>query len=202
MSRMDYLYYREHVLNSELLEAVQGQDLQVKGNPPPPPPRANLMIDGKEIEALRLYLLAGDQKRESELVDEAEHVEIAQIATSTESLLCDNLPELGKLSEKPLDASHDPASRSGSSIGAELYTWGANIAFSMGIGVDSGGENNKNLEQHSPRPVPLEAPILLERIRMIACSSRHTLLLTYFGSLYSCGDNAEGALGHGDMFSR
>ena len=31
---------------------------------------------------------------------------------------------------------------------------------------------------------------------------RHVLVLTRFGTVYSCGDNTEGALGTGDMISR
>ena len=37
---------------------------------------------------------------------------------------------------------------------------------------------------------------------MVACSARHTLVLTTLGLVYSCGDNTEGALGSGDVESR
>lgn len=37
---------------------------------------------------------------------------------------------------------------------------------------------------------------------MVACSARHTLVLTTLGLVYSCGDNTEGALGSGDVDSR
>ena len=52
------------------------------------------------------------------------------------------------------------------------------------------------------RLVPLDRIIHIERIKMIACSSTHTLLLTAMGTVYACGNNAEGALGTGDFVSR
>lgn len=52
------------------------------------------------------------------------------------------------------------------------------------------------------RVVPLDRIIHIERIKMIACSSTHTLLLTAMGAVYACGNNAEGALGTGDFVSR
>lgn len=42
----------------------------------------------------------------------------------------------------------------------------------------------------------------LERVRTIACSPRHTLILSYIGNIYACGENSEGALGLGDTASR
>jgi alpha-tubulin suppressor-like RCC1 family protein len=36
-------------------------------------------------------------------------------------------------------------------------------------------------------------------VRRIATSARHTLVCSSVGSLYSCGDNSDGALGHGDV---
>ena len=53
-----------------------------------------------------------------------------------------------------------------------------------------------------PRPIPLQRAVCLQKVRMLACSARHTLLLTHFGSIYSCGENSEGALGLGDLLSR
>jgi len=38
-----------------------------------------------------------------------------------------------------------------------------------------------------------------EQVRRIATSARHTLVCSSVGSLYSCGDNSDGALGHGDV---
>lgn len=37
---------------------------------------------------------------------------------------------------------------------------------------------------------------------MVACSARHTIILTTLGLVYTCGDNTEGALGTGDTDSR
>jgi alpha-tubulin suppressor-like RCC1 family protein len=53
-------------------------------------------------------------------------------------------------------------------------------------------------------PWPIDRPLSLsmEIVRMVACSSRHTLVLTSLGLIYSCGDNTEGALGTGDVNCR
>ena len=44
--------------------------------------------------------------------------------------------------------------------------------------------------------------LCLEIVKMVACSARHTLVLTTLGLVYSCGENTEGALGSGDVISR
>jgi hypothetical protein len=77
----------------------------------------------------------------------------------------------------------------------ELYGWGHNMYSSLGCG---------STEEHisDPRPIPLSAFVPLERVRMIACSPRHTLLLTQMGSVFGCGDNTEGCLGLGDAIPR
>lgn len=41
-----------------------------------------------------------------------------------------------------------------------------------------------------------------ESITCVACAAAHLLFVSSFGNVYSCGDNAEGALGHGDRASR
>ena len=55
---------------------------------------------------------------------------------------------------------------------------------------------------HNPQVLPIPVSLALERIKTIACSSRHTLILSFLGNVYSCGENSEGALGHGDNFTR
>lgn len=46
-------------------------------------------------------------------------------------------------------------------------------------------------------------PVLpAEIITHIACAAAHILFVTSFGNLFSCGDNAEGALGHGDRINK
>merc|ERR1719197_1552216 len=44
--------------------------------------------------------------------------------------------------------------------------------------------------------------LALEKIKMISCSPRHTLILSSIGNIYSCGENSEGALGLGDAAPR
>jgi alpha-tubulin suppressor-like RCC1 family protein len=43
---------------------------------------------------------------------------------------------------------------------------------------------------------------MLIRIKMIACSPKHTLVLSFLGTMFSSGENSEGALGVGDVKSR
>jgi alpha-tubulin suppressor-like RCC1 family protein len=110
---------------------------------------------------------------------------------------------------------------------SEMIVWGLDSFFSMGLGIGIGSagrklsehnnnnnnnnndenNNNDNLvpvqeEVYEPRPLPLTRNLIMERVKLVACSSRHSLLLTHFGSVYSCGDNSEGALGLGDVIPR
>lgn len=108
-----------------------------------------------------------------------------------------------------------------SSSTAELLGWGQNTYNSLGFStkslknseeydeesdlltgsLDRNNRKNNNII-HEPTAVPLPAPLLFERIKMVSCSSRHSLLLTTMGFVYSSGENSEGALGTGDMVSR
>ena len=65
----------------------------------------------------------------------------------------------------------------------EVFTWG------------SGGAQNLS---------PLQLPISLvaQKIRMIACSDNHCLVLSCSGAVFAYGDNDEGALGQGDLAPR
>ena len=104
---------------------------------------------------------------------------------------------------------------------AELYGWGFDSGQSLGLGAYAGrrkvpesakeakegpsaAEQDAQLREmvHGPRRIPLDRVIAAERVKMLACSSNHTLLLTCLGSVFACGDNSEGALGTGDLISR
>jgi hypothetical protein len=104
---------------------------------------------------------------------------------------------------------------------AEIIGWGRNTAFlfdpsrdpskfnkttsSNASSTPSGSkttEHDRDYVRYHPMNIPIPPSINLERIMMIACSQRHVIILTHNGSLYSCGDNTEGALGLGDTFSR
>lgn len=126
-----------------------------------------------------------------------------------------------------LDASAPTQVSCTSSFSSEVYGWGYDSFYSLGVGNasrsqaegkgarDEGEARRKGNassaapavsslmdEVYEPRPIPISRNIALEQVKMIACSSRHSVLLTHHGCLYSCGDNAEGALGLGDMFPR
>ena len=77
---------------------------------------------------------------------------------------------------------------------AELMGWGQDACCSLGLGIEN--------KIHEPRLLPVPTSLALERVRMISCSPRHTLLLTLMGNIYCCGENTEGALGLGDIRSR
>ena len=93
---------------------------------------------------------------------------------------------------------------------SEVVGWGYDGGGGMGLGMRGGGRGGADRQQdsqlqelvHEPRSIPLEPSITVQRVHSIACSANHTLLLTHFGSLYTCGENTEGALGMGDMISR
>lgn len=129
--------------------------------------------------------------------------------------------DLGKYDSLELDARAPTLPTCSASYCAEVYGWGYDSFYSLGMGhiakepsaptLKAG--NGKGVETQNsaaslldevfePRPVPISRTIALEQVRSIACSSRHSLLLTHHGCVYSCGDNAEGALGLGDMHPR
>ena len=81
----------------------------------------------------------------------------------------------------------------GSSICSEILGWGQNITHALGL---------EKTDIYEPRPVPIPASLTLERVAQIACSPRHTLIVTKFGNIYGVGENSEGALGLGDTISR
>jgi hypothetical protein len=101
---------------------------------------------------------------------------------------------------------------------AEIYGWGRNTAYlfdkkkeriadrsaSM-LTPDANNamaDHDTNYVCFNPASICIPPSIHLERIRMIACSPSHMMVLTYNGSVYSCGDNTEGALGLGDTKNR
>jgi len=74
---------------------------------------------------------------------------------------------------------------------SELLCWGDN----------EHGELSDVDHSVLPSPVPLSwAPLApWEQVHKVATSARHTVLCTSVGSVYTCGDGADGALGHGTM---
>lgn len=102
---------------------------------------------------------------------------------------------------------------------AELVGWGRNSAYLFDKSLDKlksksesaaetaeGDEESRKSDPNyvcfNPANIAIPPSVNLERVYMVACSHRHMLLLTYNGSVYSCGDNTEGALGLGDSFNR
>ena len=222
---VESIYYREFVLNDSTIDAFSRvsflvpppalsggrkagqQQLQV----PPPPPKRSGASDG--FEDIQLYLLVSHKVTAVEAIateQEEVPVEIDEVPVAT-SVKSENDEET--LDEK----SHiRPSPKEEVSFCAELYGWGFDSGQSLGLGAIGGkakqraAEGPSPTEQeaemrdmvHGPRKIPLDRLIAAERVRMLACSSNHTLLLTCMGSVFSCGDNSEGALGTGDLISR
>ena len=86
---------------------------------------------------------------------------------------------------------------------------GAGLGLGAGGGDATGNAGPQGQGQadagglfYQPRPIPMPASLAMERIKMIACSSRHSLVLTALGNIFVCGENSEGALGTGDLKRR
>lgn len=90
----------------------------------------------------------------------------------------------------------------GGGTGGDLVGWGLDSYSVLGLQKAKPTADPENDLLPSPHAVPLPRSLALERVSMIACSARHTLLLTTLGSMYACGDNSEGALGLGDLIPR
>ena len=98
--------------------------------------------------------------------------------------------------------------------GSDLLVWGSDPYRTTGIGIAhknaaTNNNNNNNDSTHidksmyiNMQSVPLPISICSQRVKLVACSSRHTLILTGKGQIYACGDNSEGALGVGDLLPR
>ncbi|CAN0285211.1 unnamed protein product, partial [Discosporangium mesarthrocarpum] len=71
----------------------------------------------------------------------------------------------------------------------ELYTWGGGMYGKLGHGNEKG------------HPQPSRVDYLVEegvRVTQIACGSRHTVVLTDKGQVYTWGDKENGVVGHTD----
>jgi alpha-tubulin suppressor-like RCC1 family protein len=79
----------------------------------------------------------------------------------------------------------------------ELLCWGDNEYGELSEYAETTAQVH-----HSVLPVPGQlgwsALAPWEQVRMVATSARHTVLATTVGSVYTCGDGSDGALGHGD----
>ena len=95
--------------------------------------------------------------------------------------------------------------------GSDLLVWGSDPYHTTGVGIThkNNDNNHNNDSTHiaksmyiNMQSVPLPISICSQRVKLVACSSRHTLILTRKGQIYACGDNSEGALGVGDLQPR
>ena len=68
------------------------------------------------------------------------------------------------------------------------YVTGANFNYQLGLG------HNVNIN----KPTLIEQ-LVMKKIRRASCGSRHTVLISAKGRMYSAGFGAFGQLGHGDF---
>lgn len=199
--------------------------------PPPPPPKRSKKVgtaDADGDDDIRIFLLL---TRKTEVPAQEAPAGAAVDDTVTDNQVNEesalskadgDIDEaeawVSALQAKPMDSKV--------SFCAELYGWGFDASHSLGLGAENDAKTARKTANsadatktagpsgeaqpeedlqdhvHGPRRIPLDRMISIERVRMIACSSNHTLLLTCMGTVFGCGENSEGALGTGDFVSR
>lgn len=183
-----FCYYRRFDLNVEAVSIVQSYDTSVirqRDDVPAPPPKPPSLKD------IGVYLNFSQLKL------------VEQSSNDNEFILDEDIGGERPTYESDSERTEERSKRSRSTIKdrevadvtccAELIGWGQNDSFSLGMPADT---------VYEPTPVPFPPLLSMEKISMIACSPRHTLILSVFGNIYSCGENSEGALGLGDTISR
>jgi hypothetical protein len=207
-------------VNSTAVSAGKGAQQFV---PPPPPPKRNKASGGNssEPEDIRVFVLVTHKLSSAEVHGEAAAIPGADAAGDEGSAVADSAAEEGNAREAWVARAFQQDRNV--SFCSELYGWGHDAHHSLGLGEtpgtaskrsgaaaekkagDGGNPEQEDPQQdmvHGPRRIPLDRIISMERVRSIACSGNHTLLLTCMGSLFACGENSEGALGTGDLVSR
>lgn len=180
-----FCYYRRFDLNVEAIANIKSNDnTKIKKNMPAPPPKPPSSKD------IGVYLSLSQFK-------------LAERSTEAEHVMDEDVRDNSRVYESDSERTDEKSKRSRSTIKdrevaeitccAELVGWGQNDCFSLGMANDT---------QYEPTPVPFPPLLYMEKISMIACSPRHTLILSSFGNVYGCGENSEGALGLGDTTSR
>eukprot|EP01038_Epipyxis_sp_PR26KG_P006372 gene6372-8776_t len=171
--RINFICYRDFSLSDKLLKIdVISNDLN-----------SSSTSSSNGNIATRVYILK---------IITSNPIPTSSILNRHEELIGNNDDNSGVI---PLESKN--SSINDTSFCCSLMGWGYNSDASLGI-----HSTNNNNEVLTPRPIPLPLSIAVEKVHMIACSSRHTLLLTHFGSIYGCGENSEGALGLKDFINR
>ena len=176
-----FCYYRKFYVNKEVVNALQtdtAANLTRGKAAPPPPPKPPLSGDA------RLFLVMQQTQAEQAFVNMFEY------ADDDADSPTDAADEGRAGVARPADTQHNTEASSC----AELVAWGHCSALSSG--------RNRDAHMFEPWSVPVPRILSLEKVKMIACSSRHVLLLSGLGNIYASGENSEGALGLGDTVSR
>lgn len=193
-----FIYYNSFLVDKNSLDTfdqkLSKMDITVSGSTLNPQFSPHLIT---EMRNIRIYWQVG-------LESSATTNNQTSVSQSNESETTD--PGNSILDQISLDASAPRPIVCSSSLCSELIGWGYDYFSCLGLGNQPTeklkAENDSRDEVYEPRPVPISWNIAMEQVRMIACSTRHSILLTHLGSMYACGDNAEGALGLGDLLPR
>ncbi|KAH3862509.1 probable E3 ubiquitin-protein ligase HERC4 [Dreissena polymorpha] len=79
-------------------------------------------------------------------------------------------------------------------LGSRIFCWGGNQSGQLGIGT---------LEKEKVNvPTVIKDALIDLSVAQISCGEKHTLFVLQNGSLYSCGNNDYGQLGHSSRTSR
>lgn len=187
---IDICYCRRYSLCSADVHELEAKGL-VESNKqthsleavPPPPPKVVAPED------IRLFLLHDTISRDQESFDDLVEDYVSEFADQGHTMAqAQPVRREIMLRAEPLKSLNANAAYS-----SELIGWGENSDYSLGLATEG---------SFPPLTIPIPVSLALERIRMIACSPRHTLILSYIGNIYSCGENTEGALGVGDTYTR
>ena len=222
-----YIYYRHYEVTKEQIssahrfESSSNGTLRKDQRPDPLPPPLFAKAEGTNDDKddfIQIYIVDFLKKEIIDQVPAEEMNEGANIPDETETISESSCKPWAQPEDGDNDADNsetDEQSSSGLDKNhfSDLVVWGLDTCGSSGLNLQPKEVLAKTKEQENftkgseldggfiaqPRPLPIQRAISLQRVRMIACSARHSILLTNLGSVYSCGENSEGALGHGDL---
>jgi hypothetical protein len=192
------LYYRTFPLDLKQINRFNEESYRLKKE----------AVDVGELIDLRIYLAIAPLPLAAEVTSTEATAAADTVNPTTTTVDADpiNNVTIGSATitdQIDLDSTAPAQPVSSTSFCAELMGWGYDSYFSLGLGPQPQKTTRATQEAvYEPRPIVISRNIAVEQVRMIACSARHTLLLTRLGSIYSCGDNSEGALGLGDLMPR
>uniref|UniRef100_A0A7S1UE26 BTB domain-containing protein n=1 Tax=Phaeomonas parva TaxID=124430 RepID=A0A7S1UE26_9STRA len=144
---------------------------------------------GLRLELLKDKNAAGDGGASAAAATDAAPSSELEVTTKVEKLVEEGVDAAGVA--RPLRRNAEDARY----LATSLWSWGRNDFGCLGLGVETG------LSEPRRVPWPPKLALPLEPVLQIACSSRHSVIVTAFGGVFTCGDGTDGALGTGEAFS-